>query len=80
MNAGRWIGATAGVLALSCLITVARAYPFYFPYLNGLNFGRPAYVLVNDSNVDWNQSLPEVKKFAEEHRLEKIEFDSYGLK
>lgn len=79
VNAGRWICATAGVLALSCLITVARAYPFYFPYLNGLNFGRPAYVLVNDSNVDWNQSLPEVKKFAEEHRLEKIEFDSYGL-
>lgn len=79
VNAGWLIGAVAGVLAVSCLFTVARVYPFYFPYLNGLNFGRPAYVLVNDSNADWNQSLPEVQKFAEQHGLEKIELDAYGL-
>jgi hypothetical protein len=79
LNAGRLIGAGAGVLAVSCLFTVARAYPFYFPYMNLLSFGKPAYTLVNDSNVDWNQSLPEVKKFAEEHGMEKIELDAYGL-
>jgi len=79
LNAGRLIGAVAGVLALSCLITVTRTYPFYFPYINMLSFGHPAYTLVNDSNVDWNQSLPEVKKFAENHGLEQIELDSYGL-
>ncbi len=49
-----------GTLILSCFFVVIRAYPFFFPFINSLSFGRPAYTLVNDSNVDWNQSLPEV--------------------
>jgi hypothetical protein len=57
------VGAAAAVaavviLAAGCLFNAVRAYPYYFPYINGLSFGRPAYTLVNDSNVDWNQSLP----------------------
>src|SRR5262249_31979455 len=35
--------------------------------------------LVNDSNVDWNQSLPEVRNFAEQHRLQRIALDQYGF-
>jgi len=66
-------------LAVSCLFTAARAYPYYMPYINALSLGRPAYTLVNDSNVDWNQSLPEVKRFAEEHGLSKIDLDEYGF-
>lgn len=66
-------------LAFSCLVTAIRAYPFYFPYINQLSQGRPAYTLLNDSNVDWNQSLPEVKRFAEQRGLEKIELDEYGF-
>jgi hypothetical protein len=49
------------------------------PYLNALSLGRPAYTLVNDSNVDWNQSLPEVRRFAEQHGLSKIDLDEYGF-
>jgi 4-amino-4-deoxy-L-arabinose transferase-like glycosyltransferase len=71
-------GATAA-LAASCLFTAVRAYPNYFPYINALGMGRPAYALVNDSNVDWNQALPELKQFAEEHRLQRIGFDEYGF-
>jgi hypothetical protein len=67
------------VLALSCLVTALRAYPYYFPYINALSFGRPAYTLVNDSNVDWNASLPEVKRFAERNGLRKINLDAYGM-
>jgi hypothetical protein len=74
------LGATAVVtLAASCLFTAVRAYPYYFPYINLLSLGRPAYALVNDSNVDWNQSLPEVKRFAEQHGLQKIGLDEYGF-
>jgi hypothetical protein len=29
--------------------------------------------------VDWNQSLPEVKRFAEQHGLQKIGLDEYGF-
>jgi len=56
-----------------------RMYPFYFPYINALSMGRPNYVLLNDSNVDWNQSLPEVKRFAEQHQLQSIALDAYGF-
>jgi hypothetical protein len=57
----------------------ARPYPYYFPYINALGLGRPAYALVNDSNVDWNQSLPEVKHFALERGLQRIGLDAYGF-
>jgi hypothetical protein len=73
-------GAVAvAALAASCLFTAVRAYPFYFPFINSLSLGHPAYELVNDSNVDWNQSLPEVKRFAEQHGLQKIAVDEYGF-
>lgn len=67
------------VLAVTCLLTAVRAYPFYFPYINSLSFGRPAYSLMSDSNVDWNQSIPEATRFAEQRGLQKIALDWYGL-
>jgi hypothetical protein len=77
---GATLGAVAiAALAVSCLFTAVRAYPYYFPYINSLGWGRPAYALVNDSNVDWNQSLPEVQRFAQQHRLERIGLDEYGF-
>jgi hypothetical protein len=78
-NAARFAGALAVVLTLSCLFTAVRTYPYYFPYINALGFGRPGYALVNDSNLDWNQSLPELKAFAEQHRLQSIDLDEYGF-
>jgi len=78
-NAGRLVGATAVVLTLLCLFTGVRAYPYYFPFMSAFSFGHPAYALVNDSNLDWNQSLPEVKRFADQHSLQGIALDEYGL-
>src|SRR5207245_2452318 len=74
-TSGRLVGAMAGVLTLSCLFTAVRAYPYYFPYINAFSLGHPAYALVNDSNLDWNQSLPEVKRFADQHGLQRIGLD-----
>ena len=73
------LAAAVAALAASCLFTAVGSYPYYFPYINALGLGRPAYALVNDSNVDWNQSLPEVKRFAEQHGLQRIELDEYGF-
>ena len=74
-------GSAAAVAApaAGCFFTAAHAYPYYFPYINALSLGRPAYALVNDSNVDWNQSLPEVKRFAEQHGLGKIDLGEFGF-
>jgi hypothetical protein len=79
LTPGRLVGALAGVLTLSCLFAAVRAYPYYFPYINTFSLGRPAYALVNDSNLDWNQSLPDVKRFADQRGLERIDLDEYGF-
>jgi len=81
-SAPTWVqlgSAAATVLAVSCLVTAVRAYPYYLPFVNSLSMGRPAYTLMNDSNVDWNQSLPEVKRFADQHGLHAIALDEYGF-
>lgn len=67
------------VLALSCVVAAIGSYPNYFPYMNSLRFGRPAYLLLSDSNVDWNQALPQAAEWSREHHIEKIGVDEYGL-
>jgi hypothetical protein len=67
------------LLGASCLVSVARAYPNYFPYINPMVSGHPAYWLVNDSNLDWNHALPEVERFARQRGLTDLPLDTYGL-
>lgn len=75
----RWAaGTVAAVIVATCLITIVRIYPHYFPYASPLGMGRPAYWLMSDSNVDWNQALPEVDQFARAHELNDVPLDMYG--
>jgi dolichyl-phosphate-mannose-protein mannosyltransferase len=76
--AARFAMAAYIVLALLSVATIIRAYPHFFPFLNSLSFGHPSYALVSDSNLDWNQSLPEVDRFAHERGLPRILIDEYG--
>src|SRR5580704_6255931 len=76
---GRFAGVAAAALAVSCLFTAVHAYPYFFPYISAFGLGRPPYALVNDSNLDWNQSLPEVKRFADQHAMEKVDLDEWGF-
>lgn len=66
------------LLALSCLFTALRAYPFYIPYINALSMGHPVYTVAGKADVDWDQAMPEVARFVEQHGLQTIEVDSYG--
>ena len=66
-------------LVLSSIVTAIRAYPNYFPYFNILSMGRPGYILVNDSNLDWNQSLPEVENFVRQRGLQHVLLEEYGI-
>jgi hypothetical protein len=75
----RPLGWLAAALAVASLATAARAYPYFVPFLNSLSLGRPGYALVNDSNLDWNQALPDVRQFAEQKKLSSLLLDEYGF-
>ena len=75
-SAGNWI--TVGLAAASLAMAV-WAYPNYFPFLNSLSMGHPGYLLVNDSNLDWNQSLPAAETFVRQHGLKQVLLDEYGF-
>jgi hypothetical protein len=73
---GNWL---AIALVLASIVTAIRVYPNYFPYLNMLSIGRPGYTLVNDSNLDWNQALPQVESFVRQRGLKQVLLDEYGF-
>jgi len=84
LRRSRWRLALAGswltlALALWSLVTAMRAYPYYLPFLNSLSMGRPGYELVNDSNLDWNQALPDVEQWVQRRGLQRILLDQYGI-
>ncbi len=70
--AGAWKlakSSRAALVAVSALVLLhvassLRAYPDYLPYSNEL-WGGPSqtYRVLTDSNVDWGQSLPAVKRY-----------------
>ena len=76
---GQAIAALVVVLVCASLTTVVRGYPNYFPFLNSLSFGHPGYTLVNDSNLDWNQSLPTAETFIRQHDWHDVLVDEYGF-
>ncbi len=67
------------LLSIFSVLTVIRAYPYYFPFFNSFSFGRPGYALATDSNLDWNQALPEVNEYVEQHDLHEVLVDEYGF-
>jgi len=79
LPASRQLAALTALLALSCLITTARVYPHFFPYANALALGRPAYALMSDSNVDWNQALPDARRFAQARGITEVPMDVWGM-
>jgi hypothetical protein len=79
-----WSAARVGygltlALALMSVVVAVRAYPYYFPFLNSLSLGRPGYELVNDSNLDWNQALPDVEQWVERSGLTRVLLDEYAF-
>jgi Dolichyl-phosphate-mannose-protein mannosyltransferase len=71
----------AGIVAAaaSSFVAIGLAYPYLMPFANSLAFGHPLYHLLNDSNVSWNDALPEVGRFADEHHMADIALDWASL-
>ncbi len=71
--------ALCAISGLGMLFVAVSHYPYYMPYMNSLSFGRPAYALMSDSNLDWNQALPDVALFAQQHNIQKLKIDEYAF-
>ncbi len=61
-------GIIVGGLVLIHAVSSLRAFPNYLPYSNEF-WGGPAktYRVLTDSNVDWGQGLPAVKRYLQTH-------------
>lgn len=75
-RAGIWV---TSALAVISIVTAVTTYPYYMPFLNSLGRGHPGYQLVNDSNLDWNQALPDVEQWTQHHGLQHVLLDEYGF-
>jgi 4-amino-4-deoxy-L-arabinose transferase-like glycosyltransferase len=75
----RFLGWATVALALVSAVVAVRVYPNYFPYLSSFGMGKPGYELMNDSNLDWNQALPEVERFAGYRSSYRVLIDEYGF-
>lgn len=66
------------LLLMSCLFTAVSVYPNYLAYFNVLRGSRPGWQIAADSNLDWGQSLPSLRKFMLQRGIEHISLDSFG--
>jgi len=56
------------------VLSITESSCFVIREQNQLFAAGPLY-----SNLDWNQSLPEVKRFADQHSLRRIALDEWGF-
>jgi 4-amino-4-deoxy-L-arabinose transferase-like glycosyltransferase len=77
-RAHRLLETVIAALVASCFVACIASYPYFFPFVNSLAMG-PVYRLVNDSNVTWNEGLPAVANFVQQHRLAHVELDWASL-
>jgi hypothetical protein len=55
------------VVVLGWILTDGvRAYPDYLSSTNSLAFGKPAWTLLSDSNVEWGQNIGELARYLEQ--------------
>jgi hypothetical protein len=74
----RWSAFGWAIVALSLLPT-AYYFPHYIAYFNQL-IGGPenGYRYLSDSNIDWGQDLPGLKRWMDEHNISKIKLAYFG--
>jgi hypothetical protein len=79
MRQGRW--AKRGLAGLACWYVLSSAWisPHYLAYFNELVGGpdRGSRYLV-DSNLDWGQDLKGLKRYMDEHGIERVWLGYFG--
>jgi hypothetical protein len=76
---GKAAKAFMGVLLIGYIISAIFTFPNYLSYFN-LASGGPSHghKWLIDSNLDWGQDLPELKRYMEKNGIEKIKLGYFG--
>ncbi len=78
----RRLGKAAVVLAIFAVLesscTAAKAFPNYISYFNIFAGNHKYFKIAVDSNLDWGQSLIQVRKFMAAHHIQDIGLDVKG--
>ena len=82
LSKARWTRRTVSVVALLCCWYAAESfwiYPDYSAYFNQL-IGGPSqgYRYALDSNLDWGQDLPKLKRYMDEEGIDTIQLLYFG--
>jgi hypothetical protein len=72
-----WATACAVVVALGAATVSAR--PYFLSFFNGLAGGpRGGLRILSDSNLDWGQGLPALRRWTQEHAVERVNLCYFG--
>jgi hypothetical protein len=81
---GRLVGprVAAGALATATLLVAAEtlaARPYFLPFFNRAAGGAEGGLrLLSDSNLDWGQGLPALRRWMDERRVERVNLCYFG--
>jgi hypothetical protein len=64
---GRAATMVVAVLLGWMLVDGIRAYPNYLSFTNPLTFGKPAWAVLSDSNVEWGQDIGALARYLKAH-------------
>jgi len=67
------------ILAFFYMFTMVSVFPKYLSYFNIVSGGsQNGYRWLIDSNLDWGQSLPALRKYMDNNHIEKIKLGYFG--
>ncbi len=67
-------------LTIISLFSTATIHPHYIAYFNTISGGpENGYKIFSDSNLDWGQDLPGLKKYMDDNGIPKIKLSYYGM-
>jgi len=68
-----------GFLVVTIVASSLVSYPHYLAYFNGIVRPDNGYKVVVDSNVDWGQDLPGLRKWMETEGVEQVYLSWFGI-
>jgi hypothetical protein len=79
LSTGKKMSIFINAMIVFCFLSVIFSYPNYLSYFNAISGGPGrGHEWLIDSNLDWGQDLPELKKYMDHNKIESIKLGYFG--